>query len=72
MAAVTVNNPEKDDAVLAEVDAKLVEIGVYDAPTEPGTMDKLLNAGLKGLNDLTYMVFGPKGFFDFYYDKIAK
>ncbi len=72
MAAVTVNNPEKDDAVLAEVEAKLVEIGVYDAPTEPGTMDKLLNAGLKGLNDLTYMVFGPKGFFDFYYDKIAK
>ena len=37
-----------------------------------GIADKLLNAGLKGLNDLTYMVFGPKGFFDFYYDKIAK
>ena len=71
MAAVTVNNPEKDDAVLAEVEAKLVEIGVYDAPTEPGVMDKALNAGLKGLNDLTYLVFGPKGFFDFYFDNIA-
>lgn len=70
MAAVTVNNPEADDAILAEVDAKLVEIGVYDAPTEPGTMDKLLGAGLKGLNDVTYKIFGAKGFFDFYYDNI--
>lgn len=70
MAAVTVNNPEKDDAVLAEVEAKLVEIGVYAPEEEPGFMDKALNAGLKGLNDLTYIVFGPKGFFDFYFDNI--
>ncbi len=70
MAANTVNDPAKDDAILAEVDAKLVEIGVYEAEAEPGFMDKALNAGLKGLNDLTYLVFGPKGFFDFYYDNI--
>ena len=72
MAASTVNDPAKDDAILAEVDAKLVEIGVYDAPTEPGTMDKLLNAGLKGLNDVTYRIFGTKGYGDFYYNVIAK
>lgn len=72
MAANTVNDPAKDDAILAEVDAKLVEIGVYDAPTEPGTMDKLLNAGLKGLNDVTYRIFGTKGYGDFYYNVIAK
>ena len=65
MAACTVNNPEKDDAILDEVKAKLTEMGVYAPDEEPGFFDKALNAGFKGLNDLTYIVFGSKGFFDF-------
>ncbi len=72
MAAVTVNNPEKDDAVLAEVEAKLVEVGVYAPEEEPAFIDKALNAGLKGINDITYGIFGAKGYSDFYYDVIAK
>ena len=71
MAACTENKPAKDDAILDEVKAKLTEIGVYTPDAEPGFMDKALNAGLKGLNDLTYMVFGPQGFLDFYFDNIA-
>ena len=71
MTACTVNDPAKDDAILDEVKAKLTEVGVYTPDAEPGFMDKALNAGLKGLNDLTYLVFGPKGFFDFYFDNIA-
>ena len=70
MAANTKNDPVRDNAILDEVKAKLVEIGVYEPDAEPGTMDKVLNAGLKGLNDLTYLVFGTKGIFDFYYDNI--
>lgn len=72
MAANTVNDPAKDDAVLAEVEAKLTEIGVYAPEEEPAFIDKALNAGLKGINDITYGIFGAKGYGDFYYDVIAK
>lgn len=70
MKSNTVNDPAKDDAVLDEVNERLIEIGVYEPEKEPEFMDKVLNAGLKGLNDITYLVFGPKGFFDFYFDNI--
>lgn len=70
MAAITVNDPEKDDAILDEVKAKLTGMGVYEPEAEPGFMDKALNTGLKGLNDVTYAIFGAKGFFDFYFDNI--
>lgn len=70
MKANTVNDPEKDDAVLAEVEARLTEIGVYEAEAEPGFMDKALGVGLKGLNDVVYLIFGAKGFFDYYFDNI--
>ena len=66
MAENTVNNPEKDDAVLEEVHAMLVEIGVYAADEEPGFADKALNTVLKGANDITYKIFGAKGFLDFF------
>ena len=66
MAQNTVNNPETDDAVLAEVHAMLVEIGVYGAEEEPGFFDKALNTVLKGANDITYKIFGAKGFLDFF------
>ena len=71
MAACTLNNPEADDAVMDEVRAMLVEIGVYAPAAEPEFIDTALNFGLKGLNDIVYMVFGSKGFFDYYYDNIA-
>lgn len=64
MAESTVNDYDADNAVLAEVEAKLVEIGVYESDEEPGFMDKVLNVGLKGLNDAVYLFFGAKGYFD--------
>ncbi len=66
MAKNTVNNPETDNAVLEEVHAMLVEIGVYGAEEEPGFFDKALNTVLKGANDVTYKIFGAKGFLDFF------
>ncbi len=64
MADSTVNDYEADNAVLAEVEAMLVEIGVYEAEGEPGFFDNALNTTLKGANDITYKIFGAKGFLD--------
>lgn len=66
MTKNTVNNYEADNAILDEVHDMLVEIGVYAADEEPGFMDKALNTVLKGANDITYKVFGAKGFLDFF------
>ena len=66
MTKNTVNNPETDNAILEEVYAMLVEIGVYTADEEPGFFDKALNSGLKSANDITYKIFGAKGFWDFF------
>ena len=55
-------NPEVDDPYLVAVEDMMVEIGIYDAPTEPTTGDKVLNVALKTLNDAVYAIFGAKGF----------
>lgn len=65
MTKNTVNNVQYDEAVMDKVHAMLVEIGVYEPEQEPKTIDIILNSTLKGLNDLVYLVFGAKGFFDF-------
>lgn len=65
MTKNTVNDYEADNAVMDEVHAMLVEIGVYEAEKEPGIFDNLLNNTLKGANDITYKLFGAKGFLDF-------
>lgn len=64
MTKSTVNNYEADNAILAEVDAMLKEIGVYAPDEEPEAFDKVLNGALKGANDITYKIFGAKGFLD--------
>ncbi len=66
MANNPICNPEVDDPYLAAVDSMLKEIGVYGADEEPSFGDKALNAILKGANDLTYKIFGAKGFLDFF------
>ena len=55
-------NPEVDDPYLVAVEDMMVEIGIYDAPAEPTTGDKVLNVALKTLNDAVYAIFGAKGF----------
>ena len=72
MTKNTVNDYEADNAVMAEVEAMLIEIGVYTADEAPGFFDTALNIGLKGLNDVTYFVFGAKGFFDFQIPTLKK
>ncbi len=65
MTKNTVNNVENDEAVMNKVYDMLVEIGVYEPESEPEFIDTALNVGLKGLNDVIYLVFGAKGFVDF-------
>lgn len=65
MSKCTVNDVEKDNAVMDKVYDMLVEIGVYEPKAEPSTMDNILNFSLKGLNDVVYLIFGAKGFVDF-------
>lgn len=57
-------DPEVDDPYLVAVEDMMVEIGIYDAPTEPTTGDKVLNGALKGANDIVYAIFGAQGFLD--------
>ena len=70
MTKNTVNNVENDEAVMNKVNAMLVEIGVYEPESEPEFIDTALNVGLKGLNDVIYLVFGAKGFVDFELPKL--
>ena len=65
MTKCTVNDIEKDNAVLDKVYNMLVEIGVYEPEAEPEFIDTALNVALKGLNDVVYLIFGAKGFADF-------
>lgn len=65
MTKCTVNDVEKDNAVLDKVYNMLVEIGVYEPEAEPEFIDTALNVALKGLNDVVYLIFGAKGFADF-------
>ncbi len=64
MTKSTVNNYEADNAIIAEVDTMLKEIGVYAPDAEPEAFDKFLGGALKGANDITYKIFGAKGFLD--------
>ena len=65
MMKSTANNPEKDNAIIAEVREMLVNIGVYAPDGEPDKAEEFFNKLMKGANDLTYKIFGAKGFLDF-------
>lgn len=65
MTKCTVNDVEKDEAVMDKVYNMLVEIGVYEPEAEPEFIDTALNVALKGINDVVYLIFGAKGFADF-------
>lgn len=61
----THNDRDADDAVISSYFDMLVSLGVYEAPAEQSTFDKILNGALKGLNDIVFGIFGAKGFPDF-------
>ncbi len=64
MTKRTVNDFEKDNEIIEKVNDMLVEIGVYEPEAEPSTAENALNVVLKKLNDIVYLIFGAKGFFD--------
>ena len=64
MTESTVNDYEADNAVMAEVEDMLIEIGVYQAEAEPDFFTVILGKVLKAANDAIYKIFGAKGFFD--------
>lgn len=64
MTESTVNDYEADNAVMAEVEEMLIEIGVYKADAEPDFFTAILGKVLKAANDAIYKIFGAKGFLD--------
>lgn len=57
-------NPEVDDPYITAVEDMMIEMGIYDAPTEPTTGDKILGGLLKGLNTVVNALVGSKGYVD--------
>lgn len=67
MLNCTVNDPEKDNALIDRFYQMLTELGVYRAQKENTLTDRLnngLTAVLKDTNDKVNAVFGAKGFLD--------
>lgn len=64
MTERTVNDYDADNAIIAEVEAMLIDIGVYQEDAEPNFLETMLGKVLKAANDAIYRIFGAKGFFD--------
>ena len=64
----TINDRDEDDKIIKALYDYMVEIGRYDAPSEPSATDKALNFVLGGLNDIVYALVGPRGFSDAFGD----
>lgn len=62
----TINDRDVDDNIITNYYKMLVTLGVYEAPAEQGTFDKILNGAMKGINDVVYAIFGAKGFSDLF------
>ncbi|MCQ2481747.1 MAG: hypothetical protein MJ121_06485, partial [Clostridia bacterium] len=62
MTSSVVNNRAADDKIIEAYYDMLVEFGVYTAGKD--NSGNIANKALKGLNDITYKIFGAKGFRD--------
>ncbi len=60
----TINDRDEDDKIIKALHDYMVEIGRYEADSEPSATDKALNFILGGLNDIVYALVGPRGFSD--------
>ena len=66
MVNSTVNDYEADNALQEEFYRMLVELGIYEANEEKNNaFDDFFTRTMKQTNDLTYSLFGAKGFLDF-------
>ena len=61
----TVCDYDRDNLLIDEFYTMLVELGIKNAPSQPSGFEKFFGSALKKGNDLTYKVFGAKGFLDF-------
>ena len=65
MLSSTVNNEEADNALIDRFVQMLTEVGAYeDASNKHSVFYSYVTDALKNVNDLTYKVFGAKGFLD--------
>ncbi len=64
MVERTINNRAEDDKIIEALLECLYEVGYYERDAEPGTLDKVLDFILGGLNDIVYAIVGPRGFSD--------
>jgi len=64
MLACTINNPEYDDAVAAEFEQMLYDIGVYQPPTAKEKATNALYKILEITDKALYVIMGPKGYFE--------
>ena len=60
----TVNNFEEDNALMDEFYSMLVDLGLKSAPAKQSGFESFLGDTLKKGNDITYGIFGAKGFLD--------
>lgn len=65
MVASTVCDREKDDAVIENLRQALVELGLEEAEKPESKFMGFLTSAFSWGNDVTYKVFGAKGFLDF-------
>lgn len=61
----TVLDYDKDNLLIENFYAMLVELGLKDAPSAPSGFKTFFNDLFKKGNDVTYKIFGAKGFLDF-------
>lgn len=60
----TIIDVEGDAATVERLYNALVLCGAYEAEEDTSTTDMILNTIAKAASDITYKIFGPKGFFD--------
>ncbi len=66
MLASHVCDREADDAKIAALRQTLVELGLEDAPAKEKKINTVINGMFSWGNDVTYKLFGAKGFLDFF------
>ena len=70
MVERTICDRDADDKIIKNLYDTMVEAGIYEADEEPSTSDKVINGILKALNDIVYVIVGPRGFVDFVFSII--
>ncbi len=60
----TVNDPEKDDAAIAEMRQVIVDLGIESPEEEPGKGEIAAAKAITLVDDVVFFFFGAKGYFD--------